>query len=247
MRPQPPSLEQPFSDPLSPADFASFSLAVKALVDFDGMLNSGVVSPPVALWISANPSPPGEIPFPLDLSFQHFSPDLGVRSLPLLAHLALELMLLPRSPSASASRRRTSPSPLSATSGSRSSALLSPSRSSRSPASSPRPLRSTTATVPSLARSRCASCRAARVRARELELTNALSLAGTSRSRRSTTRRARVFPSRSTTLRPAPSLQDPLSTSLAKSSAPLSTSRRSGPSRPAASSTRTSTCPTLRR
>ncbi|GAA5927512.1 hypothetical protein JCM3775_006004 [Rhodotorula graminis] len=50
---------------------------VKALVEFDGMLNGGVVSPPVALWISANPSPPGEIPFPLDLSFQHFSPDLG--------------------------------------------------------------------------------------------------------------------------------------------------------------------------
>ncbi|TNY19073.1 hypothetical protein DMC30DRAFT_19122 [Rhodotorula diobovata] len=50
---------------------------VKALVDFDGMLSNSVLSPPVALWVSANPSPPGEIPFPTDLSFQHFSSELG--------------------------------------------------------------------------------------------------------------------------------------------------------------------------
>ncbi|BGP38964.1 hypothetical protein JCM10449v2_002902 [Rhodotorula kratochvilovae] len=50
---------------------------VKAMVDFEGMLSSSIASAPVALWIAANPSPPGEIPFPTDLSFQHFSPELG--------------------------------------------------------------------------------------------------------------------------------------------------------------------------
>lgn len=54
-------------------------IAVKAFVDFDNKLSGSMTSTPVAVWISTNPSPPGEIPYPTDLSVQHFSEDLGVR------------------------------------------------------------------------------------------------------------------------------------------------------------------------
>ncbi|BGP14949.1 hypothetical protein JCM10213_007249 [Rhodosporidiobolus nylandii] len=51
---------------------------VKAQFDFDGgLLTNSVSSPPVAFWVAANPSPPGELPTPTDLTFQHWSPDLG--------------------------------------------------------------------------------------------------------------------------------------------------------------------------
>ncbi|GAA5857954.1 hypothetical protein JCM8547_006637 [Rhodosporidiobolus lusitaniae] len=51
---------------------------VKAFVDFDGGLLSGsVTSPPTILWLATNPSPPGELPSPTNVSFQHFSDDLG--------------------------------------------------------------------------------------------------------------------------------------------------------------------------
>ncbi|GAA5944456.1 uncharacterized protein JCM15063_006370 [Sporobolomyces koalae] len=50
---------------------------VKATVDFEGMLYPSASSAPTALWITANPSPPGELPLPTDVAYQHFSPDLG--------------------------------------------------------------------------------------------------------------------------------------------------------------------------
>ncbi|GJN89857.1 hypothetical protein Rhopal_002846-T1 [Rhodotorula paludigena] len=50
---------------------------VKAFVDFDNKLSGSMTSTPVAVWIATNPSPPGEIPYPTDLSVQHFSEDLG--------------------------------------------------------------------------------------------------------------------------------------------------------------------------
>ncbi|GAA6014720.1 hypothetical protein JCM10207_006917 [Rhodosporidiobolus poonsookiae] len=51
---------------------------VKAYVEFDGgLLSTSVSSSPTAVWISANPSPPGELPYPTDLAVQHFSEDLG--------------------------------------------------------------------------------------------------------------------------------------------------------------------------
>lgn len=53
-------------------------LAVKATVEFDGVLSPSVCSPSVAFWVCGNPSPPGELPSTTDLSFQHFSEDLGV-------------------------------------------------------------------------------------------------------------------------------------------------------------------------
>ncbi|GAA6029706.1 hypothetical protein JCM8097_001011 [Rhodosporidiobolus ruineniae] len=51
---------------------------VKAIVDFeDGLIRNSVSSAPTALWLAANPSPPGELPYPTDVSFQHYSEDLG--------------------------------------------------------------------------------------------------------------------------------------------------------------------------
>ncbi|BGO98424.1 Proteophosphoglycan 5 [Rhodotorula toruloides] len=50
---------------------------VKATVEFDGVLSGSVSSPSVAFWVCGNPSPPGELPSTTDLSFQHFSEDLG--------------------------------------------------------------------------------------------------------------------------------------------------------------------------
>jgi hypothetical protein len=52
---------------------------VKAFIEFDGgRLGSNIVSSaPTAVWIAANPSPPGELPSPTDISFQHYSEDLG--------------------------------------------------------------------------------------------------------------------------------------------------------------------------
>ncbi|GAA6023506.1 hypothetical protein JCM11491_006605 [Sporobolomyces phaffii] len=50
---------------------------VKATVEFDGVLYPSASSAPTALWITANPSPPGELPLPTDVTYQHFSPDLG--------------------------------------------------------------------------------------------------------------------------------------------------------------------------
>ncbi|GAA5821859.1 hypothetical protein JCM11251_004750 [Rhodosporidiobolus azoricus] len=51
---------------------------VKAHVEFDGGMRSAIhSSAPTALWIASNPAPPGELPSPTDLSFQHYSPDLG--------------------------------------------------------------------------------------------------------------------------------------------------------------------------
>ncbi|GAA5895076.1 hypothetical protein JCM6882_008278 [Rhodosporidiobolus microsporus] len=51
---------------------------VKAHVEFDGGMRSTVVSSaPTAFWIAANSSAPGELPLPTDLSFQHYSSDLG--------------------------------------------------------------------------------------------------------------------------------------------------------------------------
>ncbi|KAJ8294466.1 hypothetical protein OF846_002310 [Rhodotorula toruloides] len=50
---------------------------VKATVEFDGVLSPSVCSPSVAFWVCGNPSPPGELPSTTDLSFQHFSEDLG--------------------------------------------------------------------------------------------------------------------------------------------------------------------------
>ncbi|GAA5983003.1 hypothetical protein JCM5350_003537 [Sporobolomyces pararoseus] len=50
---------------------------VKATVDFEGMLYPSASSAPTALWLTANPSPPGELPLPTDVTYQHFSPDLG--------------------------------------------------------------------------------------------------------------------------------------------------------------------------
>lgn len=51
---------------------------VKATVEFDGMLYPAASSAPTALWITANPAPPGELPLPTDVTYEHFSPDLGV-------------------------------------------------------------------------------------------------------------------------------------------------------------------------
>ncbi|CEQ43230.1 SPOSA6832_05141, partial [Sporobolomyces salmonicolor] len=50
---------------------------VKATVDFEGRLMGSVTSAPTALWVAANPSAPGELPYPTDISFEHFSADLG--------------------------------------------------------------------------------------------------------------------------------------------------------------------------
>ncbi|GAA5916185.1 uncharacterized protein JCM6883_000103 [Sporobolomyces salmoneus] len=50
---------------------------VKATVEFDGMLYPSASSAPTALWITANPSPPGELPLPTDVTYQHFSEELG--------------------------------------------------------------------------------------------------------------------------------------------------------------------------
>ncbi|GAA6058939.1 hypothetical protein JCM10212_002891 [Sporobolomyces blumeae] len=50
---------------------------VKAIVEFEGRLTSSISSTPTSLWITANPSPPGEIPLPTDVTYQHFSEELG--------------------------------------------------------------------------------------------------------------------------------------------------------------------------
>ncbi|GAA5840236.1 hypothetical protein JCM5353_007836 [Sporobolomyces roseus] len=50
---------------------------VKAVLDFQGALYPSASSAPIAVWITANPSPPGEPPLPTDLIVQHFDPDLG--------------------------------------------------------------------------------------------------------------------------------------------------------------------------
>ncbi|GAA5870164.1 hypothetical protein JCM8547_006906 [Rhodosporidiobolus lusitaniae] len=51
---------------------------VKAQVEFDGgLLSNTVSSSPTAVWVAANPSPPGELPYPTNLSFEHYSDDLG--------------------------------------------------------------------------------------------------------------------------------------------------------------------------
>jgi hypothetical protein len=54
---------------------------VKATATFPGTFTSSIRSPPIAVYVVANPSTPGEVPLPTDLSIQHYSEDLGVRPL----------------------------------------------------------------------------------------------------------------------------------------------------------------------
>ncbi|GAA6014717.1 hypothetical protein JCM10207_006916 [Rhodosporidiobolus poonsookiae] len=51
---------------------------VKAKVDFaDGVIGQSISSAPTAWWITASPYAPGELPQATELSFEHFSEDLG--------------------------------------------------------------------------------------------------------------------------------------------------------------------------
>lgn len=84
-----PAIRFPRFSLFSPID----SFTVKALLDFQGALYPSASSAPVALWVTANPSPPGELPFPTDITYQHFSEDLGVR-LSLLSFLFIAADLL---------------------------------------------------------------------------------------------------------------------------------------------------------
>lgn len=45
-------------------------------------MQSSLKSPPVAIWLTANPAAPGELPASLDQHIEYFSPDLGVRPPP---------------------------------------------------------------------------------------------------------------------------------------------------------------------
>lgn len=73
------------SPPLSPtrssvADPSATTIAVKAMVEFEGgLLDSSISSSLVGVWIIPNPLPPGELPLPTNLTIEKFSEDLGVR------------------------------------------------------------------------------------------------------------------------------------------------------------------------
>ncbi|ORY91747.1 hypothetical protein BCR35DRAFT_349523 [Leucosporidium creatinivorum] len=50
---------------------------VRATVDYAGPLKTSSSSSPIAVWVTANPTPLGASPEPLDTSLQHYSSDLG--------------------------------------------------------------------------------------------------------------------------------------------------------------------------
>jgi hypothetical protein len=113
--------------------FAS-PLSVKATAEFDGVLGNSCASPPMVIWVTANPSPPGEVPPPTNIQLAYFSEELGVRvflstSLPPSIRFHPVVLMNCRRLSASPSPLPTLPSPLSSTSELRYPVLLKPSLS----------------------------------------------------------------------------------------------------------------------
>ncbi|KAK4056513.1 hypothetical protein OIO90_002360 [Microbotryomycetes sp. JL221] len=51
--------------------------SIKATAKFPGRFSPSVSSSPANVYLVANPSPPGELPDPVDISIQHYSEDLG--------------------------------------------------------------------------------------------------------------------------------------------------------------------------
>lgn len=47
------------------------------MVEYAGPLSLRTSSSPIAFWVTANPTPLGDLPEPLEASIQHYSPDLG--------------------------------------------------------------------------------------------------------------------------------------------------------------------------